>query len=99
MSPDDLIASFDELARSEPNLRIERRVIDLETLRLTSCGNAKAARRFKALVADAAALVNAGGHGDAPTRWLRFVIDNAPELVEDAYAGAGGEQPDLPRDA
>jgi len=90
MNADDLIAAFNELAHIDAETRIDRtKVGDAETVRLVPSWNKGAVRRFKALAADAAALFDPAGPGDPVTRWLRFVLDHAPELVEDRERGRG----------
>ena len=88
MNADDLIAAFNELDDAET--RIDRtKYGDVETVRLVPSWNVTAVRRFKALAADAAALFDPVGPANHLTRWLRFVLDHAPELVEDRYRGPG----------
>ncbi len=90
MNADDLIAAFNELAHIDAETRIDRtKVGDAETVRLVPSWNKGTVRRFKALAADAAALFDPAGPGDPVTRWLRFVLDHAPELVEDRERGRG----------
>lgn len=83
MNADDLIAEFKELADVDPETRIYRtRVGDAETVQLVPSYQKNAVQRFKALAADAATLFDLPGPSDPVTRWLRFVLDHAPELVE-----------------
>ncbi len=90
MNADDLIAAFNELADVDPDTRINRtRVGDAETVQLVPSYNKVAVQRFKALATDAAALFDPAGPGDPETRWLRFVLDHAPELVEDCKDALG----------
>lgn len=84
MNADDLIAEFKELADFDAETRIYRtRVGDAETVQLVPSYKKNAVQRFKALAADAATLFDLPGPSDPVTRWLRFVLDHAPELVED----------------
>ena len=102
MSPDDLIAAFEELAQTDPEMAIKRTAVgQREKVWLADYLSGQAARRFRALASDAAALFNSGGQGDAKTRWLRMVLDGAPELVERSYLGDAilGDDKRVPFDA
>lgn len=88
MNADDLIAGFNELAGVDTEISIEwTQMGDGEMVRLVPSSNKGAVRRFNALAADAAALFDPAGADDPETRWLRFVLDHAPELVDDALHG------------
>ncbi len=90
MNADDLIAEFNELADVDPDTRINRtRVGDAERVQLVPSYNKGAVQRFKALATDAAALFDLPGLSDPVTRWLRFVLEHAPELVEDCKDALG----------
>jgi len=89
MNPDDLIAAFSELAAVDDGIRINRNVAgDAEHIQVVSYWNKRGTlQRFKALAMDAADLFDPAGPGDLERRWLRFVIEHAPELVEDPERG------------
>lgn len=108
MTPDDLIAAFGELAQDDRWMRIDRtKVGDADEIRLagwhdrhsTGGRNVRTKRRFEKLARDAAAVLGLAGEGDAVTRWLWFVWENAPDRIEAdrlpghlGYAIADGER-------
>lgn len=87
MNADDLIKSFNELAKIDSETRIEWSRSGDETVTLVPSYKKNAVRQFNALAVDATALFNLPGPRDPVTRWLCFVRDNAKELAEDCEQG------------
>ncbi len=92
MSPDELAAAFDDLARVDPEIRIDgTRAADGTVTAHLAAGRSHpdSWRRFHSHAIDAARLFDPGGQGDPVERWLYLVWKNAPELISgDLLGGA-----------
>ena len=92
MSPDDLAAAFDDLARVDPEIRIDgTRHGDGTVTASLAAGRShpESSRRIRALAADAARHFDPGGQGDPVERWLSLVWKNVLELIAgDRLGGA-----------
>lgn len=85
MTPDDLIAAFQSI--DDPGMAIHwTRVGNAETVRVVPEANPTSPRRFRAIATDAATIFALRGAGDPVERWLRFVLDHAPDLAESRHA-------------
>lgn len=84
MSPDDLAAAFDDLARVDPEIRVDGARAEDGTVVVSPAAGAwhpESWRRFHSHAIDAARLFDPNGRGDAVDRWLSLVWQNAPELI------------------
>ncbi len=92
MSPHDLAAAFEDLARSDPQIRIDgtRAADGTVTASLAAGGShPESWQRFRSHAIDAARLFDPNGQGDPVERWLSLVWKNAPELISgDLLGGA-----------
>ena len=90
MSPDDLAAAFEDLARVDPEIRIDgTRVEDGTVTASLAAGGShpESWRRFCSHAIDAARLFDPDGQGDPVERWLSLVWKNSPELISGDLLG------------